>query len=546
MAQCSRQQVVKSLSNVCTHGKNVFNPKTGQMIYVACGHCAACLAAKASSKSIRAGVQRELSNYTFFFTLTYRVECMPKYVIKPVLNKPDLYFFKGLPRDPDKSYNKGLDLDNDFKGYSFMDPDQYRNFCNQGNLCFKTKAGNDKYPHLKNVYANINVRDFQLFMKRLRRYIYSKVGFYEKFHYYITSEYSPKHFLPHWHCLFSFDSPAVAKIFRQALSACWTYGRIDCSIAREDASSYVAGYLNSSSRIPLHLRKISEIRPRGRFSNGYGNDLFVSFGASVRHLSESSSESDKREVFDNIIDGFPYVVNGQILSVRPWRSYLDTLFFRPSKDCHLSVYEMARSIQNAARIYQRFLQSSPESSGYSRSCYGFARWLYDFLYSQLTPIERYDYYNVDCLGFADFLFDISSTYSHWSSEEIKTLFIGQTYRYMAMVFGFLRSCSHDGKSVDLSYLYFRLRLSQEFYSYRDYLFLIGALQNCEDYSDYEDLTDVILHPSEDSVSRFVAKSLFSVPVENYLKERSDAAIKHREINDLNLKFVYYAPKSMEI
>jgi hypothetical protein len=104
----SREYRSKFLS-ICTHGKNVENPYTGQLIYVPCGVCPACLMKKSSEKTIQLKAQEKVSKYCYMITLTYSNKFIPKMIID---SYDDYHVLKSLPR-LDKNGNPIKGLSND-------------------------------------------------------------------------------------------------------------------------------------------------------------------------------------------------------------------------------------------------------------------------------------------------------------------------------------------------------------------------------------------------------------------------------------------------
>ena len=82
----------------------------------------------------------------------------------------------------------------------------------------KCEGDNNAFPQFKGLLKYVNYRDYQLFAKRFRKYLFTKIGSYEKTSSYVVSEYSPRTFRPHFHILFFFDSDEVAKNIRTSVS----------------------------------------------------------------------------------------------------------------------------------------------------------------------------------------------------------------------------------------------------------------------------------------------------------------------------------------
>jgi len=111
--------------------------------------------------------------------------------------------------------------------------------------CFITLTYDDE--HLP--WANsLNVRDFQLFLKRLRKkYSHQKIRFYH------CGEYGERHGRPHYHALlFGFDFPDKIHlgirnklpVWRSpSLEKLWNKGRSEIGSLTFDSAAYVARYI---------------------------------------------------------------------------------------------------------------------------------------------------------------------------------------------------------------------------------------------------------------------------------------------------------------
>ena len=66
-----------------------------------------------------------------------------------------------------------------------------------------------------NLIPFLNYVDVQNYIKRLRKYLFKKLGSYETLHFYAVGEYGPVHFRPHFHLLLFSNSDEVAKVLRE-------------------------------------------------------------------------------------------------------------------------------------------------------------------------------------------------------------------------------------------------------------------------------------------------------------------------------------------
>ena len=138
----------------------------------------------------------------------------------------------------------------------------------------KCEGNGNAFPQFKGLLKYVNYRDYQLFAKRFRKYLFTKIGSYEKISSYIVSEYTPRTFRPHFHILFFFDSDEVAENIRQAVYQSWRLGRVDTQLARDAAGSYVSGYLNSIVSLPGIFTDVSFTKNKSRFSKLFGYESF--------------------------------------------------------------------------------------------------------------------------------------------------------------------------------------------------------------------------------------------------------------------------------
>jgi len=113
------------------------------------------------------------------------------------------------------------------------------------NNCFITLTYNDD--HLPND-RSLHYRDFQLFMKKLRKKFGSKIRFY------MCGEYGEKFDRPHFHaCIFGFDfsdrkywkqTGSGSKLYRsEELEKLWKYGFSSIGDVNFESAAYVARYI---------------------------------------------------------------------------------------------------------------------------------------------------------------------------------------------------------------------------------------------------------------------------------------------------------------
>lgn len=527
-----REDVVKELSKVCQHGRDVINPYTGQHMYVPCGNCDTCLDKKKTSHSIKCEVQKSLSRYCYFVTLTYAQRYVPKCTISHV--KDDLYCMEARPRSPIykvvkkgkrryKRLVRGLSMTDSFKEYFKATPTYIKEFTAQASLSI-----GGVYRNLIDKYGYLSRKDFQLFAKRLRFRCSLITGKYETIHLYYVGEYTPIHFRPHFHFLLFFDSEELASRIGQIIYTCWPFGRVDYSSARKDAASYVASYTNSTSRIPYHIGQSKSCRPFSRFSNRFGESLF-----------DAAKYRAVQGRFSLFLDGVPCDINGILLSVRPWRSVIDSVFFRYASNPRMSCDELYHITRQVRSVVERFREKESESLS------SIARRIVKF-YSSLDFISERLLRDQD-QSLSDVLY-----YARVVPDELGERCItddrvhGQLYRLFRMVYSFFQY--RELFDADYDTIMSALRQSREFFSVRDYKALTDSLTFVEESG--EDLLDIYLLPSAHTFGNDRREADFDKddpPPKNSLlvdaarlaHDKIERSVKHREINDLNMKFVHY-------
>lgn len=96
----------------------------------------------------------------------------------------------------------------------------------------------------KNCNGNVDKKEVQLFLKRLRKY--------DNFRYFLISEYGPTTIRPHYHALI-FGFKASFDRFNEILSKTWTQGYTSVTYCNNARINYVAGYMFGKSEIPEGL-----------------------------------------------------------------------------------------------------------------------------------------------------------------------------------------------------------------------------------------------------------------------------------------------------
>ena len=227
----------------------------------------------------------------------------------------------------------------------------------------KCEGNNNAFPQFKGLLKYVNYRDYQLFAKRFRKYLFTKIGSYEKISSYVVSEYSPRTFRPHFHILFFFDSDEVAKNIRQAVYQSWKLGRVDTQLARDSAGSYVSGYLNSLVSLPGIFTDVSFTKNKSRFSKLFGYESFRQTIKTPEQAVEYLSERIR------------FVRNGKSCEFNPPLSYISRLlprFVPYSSNFALETKTVLRAIRGILQLFRRnepFKKETPANLSEFIHCY---------------------------------------------------------------------------------------------------------------------------------------------------------------------------------
>lgn len=227
----------------------------------------------------------------------------------------------------------------------------------------KCEGNDNAFPQFKGLLKYVNYRDYQLFAKRFRKYLFTKIGSYEKISSYVVSEYSPRTFRPHFHILLFFDSDEVAKNIRQAVFQSWKLGRVDTQLARDSAGSYVSGYLNSVVSLPRIFTDVSFTKNKSRFSKLFGYESF-------RKTIEVPEQAIER-----LSERIRFVRNGKSCEFNPPLSYISRLlprFVPYSSNFAVETRTILRSIRGVLQLFRRnepFKEETPTNLSEFIHCY---------------------------------------------------------------------------------------------------------------------------------------------------------------------------------
>lgn len=554
--------------NKCENPRIIQNKYTGDFVKVDCGVCPYCLIKKSDRATQKCDFVKFNHKYCYFVTLTYNTQYVPKMSLTQIND----YMTEWLPVRPPKSVGAQLVarmvVDSrvnkeipDFmlakvnrpymlEHLHLIEADRYKalalrcpNFISKfrpyilrsiprksslqrfkdeyfeelvwmlPELAESLKKKNNTdangaFPQFKGLLKYVNVRDYQLFAKRLRKYLSKKIGVYEKIHSYVVSEYSPKTFRPHFHILFFFDSDEIAQNFRQAVYQSWKLGRVDTQLARDNANSYVANYLNSVVSVPFVYKAKKSIRPRSRFSNLFGYE-------EVRKGVEKAS--DKRSALFN---GVPYISNQKFVRYIPSGSHIDRLFprFTHYDGAFLRRSEQIYSV--VQQILRLFARNEPFKEPTACNVSGFICWWCEYNFRRGCRIEDFPDY------IRDFLHIVRldrESFLNWNVPIGKISRFFYRFNRFEKMKGSLRS---------------KLKAVSLFYDYRDYESLKNQLS-------LQELVFSELGYSDELFDSFYVKSHVKVLKNTYTEKWKDVnyrevhylRVKHKVLNDENNVFL---------
>lgn len=373
----------------------------------------------------------------------------------------------------------------------------------------KCEGNDNAFPQFKGLLKYINYRDYQLFAKRFRKYLFTKIGSYEKISSYVVSEYSPRTFRPHFHILFFFDSDEVAKNIRQAVYQSWRLGRVDTQLARDSAGSYVSGYLNSVVSLPSIFTDISFTKAKSRFSKLFG---YESFRKTVQTPEQAVERLSGR---------ISFVRNGRVSEFTPPISYISRLlprFVPYSSSFSVETKTILSSIRGVLRFFRRnepFKEETPTNVS-------------EFVHSYIVTLyEKYGY----CYDTLPECFRVYLAYTrtvkeiHYFTDSLKNKLCRPLYIYRVWM------------SLNLSDDYI-ISLSDEYMSRCRSMSLEKQLNIQQEMFDREGYSD-------DLLSLFYINKPQKKVNNRYFQEWKDKnyyevhyiRVKHKKLNDENNVFL---------
>lgn len=539
----------------CQHRSFITNRYTGARIAVDCGQCDYCIHKKAQKASMRVRTAGSAFKYSYFVTLTYDNEHIPLMNCK-VLHSDyddaigisgDIHFgheyHKYIPvseyQCDDSSMLRHIffeqvqgtvPFDRELKEYVpvkdnwFLSMDAIRSFIYKTQSVDKTDYPASEQYGRDNLIPFLNYVDVQNYIKRLRKYLYKQLGFYETLHFYAVGEYGPVHFRPHYHILLFTNSEEVSKVLRYCHDKSWKFGRSDFQIARGGASSYVSSYVNSLSSAPLLYRSCRAFRPRSRASIG-----FFEKGCDFVEGEEPYAQIEQK--IDSVVNGRVYNFNGISVRSTPPISYIRTLLPRFSSarnDDSSAIARILLAVHSTPKRIARygFIDYKQDS------ILSLVRTYYQYLKTNpiLTDDDKIILHSARCL----------TRFCNSSSDVDIESYINKLYRLFLYVYKFFCNwhlptfgCNIDSYAGRIMFI---LKKGIEYEKKKNYESLRDAYNLRSQYPDISDCMFVLPQNGQET-DVLQAVSSETVQLLEQLRYRSATfcrdMIKHKKLNDAN-------------
>lgn len=540
----------------CQHRSFITNKYNGARIAVDCGQCDYCIHKKAQKASMRVKTAGSAFKYSYFVTLTYDNEHVPLFkcevldnVYDDVLNESGDFHFGHEEHslvsvseyscaDPYQlrhifftqvqgtvPFNRTSSKYEEVKGNWFLSMDAIRSFIAKT----KTPSPYGKDGDLSARYGDnlipfLNYVDVQNYIKRLRKYLFQKLGSYETLYFYAVGEYGPVHFRPHYHLLLFTNSDKVSEVLRYCHNKSWKFGRSDFQRSAGGAESYVASYVNSLCSSPLLYRSCRAFRPKARASVGF-------FEKGCDYVESEDAYAQIEQKIDSVVNGRVYNFNGISVRSTPPVSYIRSLLPRFSSSCNDDGTSIARILFAVHRTPKRIAR------------FGFV----DFKQGSVLSLVRayYQYLKVNPILTDDDKIILHTSrcltrFVNCSSDVDIESYIGKLYRLFLFVSKFFRNWHLPDFGSDLTPYTGRI------------LFILRKGIEYEKKKDYESLRDsFILRSANPEISDCMfalpqngqeidvlqAVSRETVQLLEQLRYRSSTRcrdmIKHKRLNDAN-------------
>lgn len=292
---------------MCTNKKYITNQYTGQRFIVSCGHCPACLQAKANKVAQRIRNSINDNDVAISITFTYDEKFVP-YILRSDIENPNKLEYN-VYRDYKTRRFKGRTIveysphvlctiqafDEEtgeiYKdGYGFVG-----NLNKKGRGFHSEKMGVLYYP------------DIQKFFKRFRVVLSRRFGLENSFRSFQTSEYGETFYRPHFHSCVITERENF-EFFRSAFYESWQFADTNelqrCFEEARNMASYLSTYINQSTDIPRLLSTLAP--PKHSASKNFGVEMSDFQLPKVLEKTDNGSLSYNRKVN---LNGVPTIIN---------------------------------------------------------------------------------------------------------------------------------------------------------------------------------------------------------------------------------------------
>lgn len=539
----------------CQHRSFITNRYTGARIAVGCGQCDYCIHKRAKKASVRVKTAGSAFKYSYFVTLTYDNANIPLMYCKVLHSEyEDVVGISGDIHFGDEYHNyipvsdyqcddnsalrhiffdqvQGtVPFDRELKEYVpvkdnwFLSMGAIRSFIHKSQALDKTDYPVSEQYGRDNLIPFLNYVDVQNYIKRLRKYLFKKLGSYETLHFYAVGEYAPVHFRPHFHLLLFTNSDEVAEVLRYCHDKSWKFGRSDFQRSAGGAASYVASYVNSLCSAPLLYRSCRAFRPRSRASVGF-------FEKGCDFVEDEDSYAQIEKKIDSVVNGKVYNFNGISVRSTPPLSYIRTLLPRFSSarnDDSTAIARILFAVHSTPKRIAKFGFIDYKQD----SILGLVRVYYQYL--KLNPVltddDKIILHNARCL----------TRFVNLSSDVDVQAFISKLYRLFLYVHKFFRNwhLPDFGSNIDSFYgrVMFILKKGIEYETKKNYESLRDAYSLRSQYPDISDCMFALPQNGQE-IDVLQAVSSETVQLLEQLRYRSSTfcrdMIKHKKLNDAN-------------
>lgn len=256
---------------MCTNQRLIFTKYSKRPMYVKCGHCPACLQEKAAKRVKRIHDNTTDNLVVLMVALTYSRGTAP------FILRSDAELFAEGKLDTLNVYRE-CTIRKVRKPSNYDDYNQVYKRVNKrvllDSIDFDVSCSLDKTKDLAFEEGKIGVcfyKDVQRFLARLRLNLKRVYKYEGKISVYVCSELGSRSLRPHFHLLIFIEKSAET-LLRSAVISSWPFSnlaRFPRAIERSyRAASYVASYVNQSSKFPLFFKHYFKLQHS--YSKGFG------------------------------------------------------------------------------------------------------------------------------------------------------------------------------------------------------------------------------------------------------------------------------------